>query len=769
MVFDGDYLPSKAATEVERETRREEHKRVGLDMYRNGKVAAAHKELQKAVDVTPVMARELIEELKRMNVRYIVAPYEADAQLAYLERKGIISAVLSEDSDLLVFGTRCLLTKLDQYGDCVEINRQDFTACREINLVGWSDAEFRRMAILSGCDYLRGIPKMGLMKAYRLVRKYKNVEKIIRMVHFDGQFCVPSGYQDAFTRADLTFLHQRIFCPLENRLKMLSDFDDKQPGPLDYIGKDIDQDTAMRVAHGDLHPMTKKPIIIRKSNAISPRTPYSIKYSNGGRVEAEKGQTIESFFKARRTPLAELDPNCFTPSPTQLRVQQEQANATWQSNPVPTSRETTRLMHSVSLPSTSDGSRGYSLENALLPRRASTMPQKRRRLCDQGSDGVDGPLPSKLAGTRSKFFESTALTDSPIVEASRRRRQQRARPMNIWSDDSIEDAMANLPDVGRNAFGNEKRKIPVFQESNDQVEPPKNPTTHPIPQPAEDAVDHIPEISQCSDSSKASNTTRASMSTIATNTTADSVSSMLDASIKSDLTALTRSFMFQPVSSATSSENKWSLAPRQETERNNPTLDRKDAGLLVAPKATTQKLDRAGLKLTQAKHEMALEAPSQHGLNRSDSLTPLGRLGINAFHRARSVLGPAPSNNLNLRENTPAAPSSALNLGNNPQTPPKAMPQQDEQCAEKESESDTVPHEAVSGTGIVNEEHAPHIPRDEDAACLEDQPEARSFKVQGSEDFIVPDSEGSDTASISEEVAPGKRTIDLGRFAFDST
>ena len=62
------------------------------------------------------MARRLIEELKKADIPYVVAPYEADAQMAYLERIGEVSAILSEDSDLLVFGARCLLTKLDQYG-----------------------------------------------------------------------------------------------------------------------------------------------------------------------------------------------------------------------------------------------------------------------------------------------------------------------------------------------------------------------------------------------------------------------------------------------------------------------------------------------------------------------------------------------------------------------------------------------------------------------------------------------------------------------------
>ena len=34
----------------------------------------------------------------------IVAPYEADAQLAYLSLSGIAQLIISEDSDLLCFG-----------------------------------------------------------------------------------------------------------------------------------------------------------------------------------------------------------------------------------------------------------------------------------------------------------------------------------------------------------------------------------------------------------------------------------------------------------------------------------------------------------------------------------------------------------------------------------------------------------------------------------------------------------------------------------------
>ena len=38
------------------------------------------------------------------KIQYIVAPFEADAELAYLSSSGHVDAVLTEDSDLLAYG-----------------------------------------------------------------------------------------------------------------------------------------------------------------------------------------------------------------------------------------------------------------------------------------------------------------------------------------------------------------------------------------------------------------------------------------------------------------------------------------------------------------------------------------------------------------------------------------------------------------------------------------------------------------------------------------
>jgi 5'-3' exonuclease len=45
-----------------------------------------------------------LQACRSKGVDCVVAPYEADAQLAYLSRTGVAQIVITEDSDLILFG-----------------------------------------------------------------------------------------------------------------------------------------------------------------------------------------------------------------------------------------------------------------------------------------------------------------------------------------------------------------------------------------------------------------------------------------------------------------------------------------------------------------------------------------------------------------------------------------------------------------------------------------------------------------------------------------
>lgn len=128
------------------------------------------------------------------NVDVIVSPYEADAQLAFLTNNGLADAVITEDSDLIAFGCAkvshlnlvirkncygidskrlCYLTMImvmlstqfcfkiifkfvAQSGECTIYDKDKLSTCFSGEMSSNFDfAKFRRVCILSGCDYLQ--------------------------------------------------------------------------------------------------------------------------------------------------------------------------------------------------------------------------------------------------------------------------------------------------------------------------------------------------------------------------------------------------------------------------------------------------------------------------------------------------------------------------------------------------------------------------------------------------------------------------------------
>ncbi|RKP24721.1 PIN domain-like protein, partial [Syncephalis pseudoplumigaleata] len=201
-----------------------------------GQSRLAYEHFQRSLDVTPLMARQLIEVLRKENIKYVVAPYEADAQLAYLSLTGVVAAVITEDSDSLVFGCSRVIFKMDQYGYGMEIKRADFASNSGISLHGWTDADFRRWCILSGCDYLKSLPGMGLKRAHKYVKMYKTLDQVLNGVKKDG-FPVTDAYRNSFKEAELTFLHQRVYDMTAQRLRYLTELPaDLSTESIPYLG-----------------------------------------------------------------------------------------------------------------------------------------------------------------------------------------------------------------------------------------------------------------------------------------------------------------------------------------------------------------------------------------------------------------------------------------------------------------------------------------------------------------------------------------------------
>jgi len=243
---------------------RELNKAQALACQRDGDSGSARKFFQKAVDVTPEKARRWMDRLDAEGVAYVVAPYEADAQLAYMSRSKEIAVVISEDSDMLAFGCLRVLFKMDKNGEGDEICLNKLSCAQEFNFSTWSPDKFLSLCILSGCDYLESIPQLGVRSAYDALAKAKDAEAAIRLLRFQNKLDIPKDYEKRFRQAFVTFRYQRVYDRRSRNLSHVNPLPDDILGEfesdLNFLGPSIEPEQVAGVCEGKLHPVTKEPL-----------------------------------------------------------------------------------------------------------------------------------------------------------------------------------------------------------------------------------------------------------------------------------------------------------------------------------------------------------------------------------------------------------------------------------------------------------------------------------------------------------------------------
>ncbi|CAB4256300.1 similar to Saccharomyces cerevisiae YDR263C DIN7 Mitochondrial nuclease functioning in DNA repair and replication [Maudiozyma barnettii] len=342
LVFDGDGVPVKKGTETKRREKRIENKEIAQRLWKSGEKKNAMEYFQKCVDITPSMAKCVIDYCNTNNIKYIVAPFEADPQMVYLENKGLIHGIISEDSDLLVFGCRRLITKLNEFGECIEICRDDFGKLpNKFPLGQLSDEEIRTMVCLSGCDYTDGIPKVGLVTAMKLVSRMRDIKRIVLHIQREGKLKVPRDFLKEYERASYGFLYQRVFCPLSKRIVSFHDIPDtlslssphretistcigsvinKQTHEkmILFNEEDIDHHVHLKQAMGELDPYDyNKPLISRervlqlssKSEIITRHDNAPFKDVTNIKRKRPATKSIDSFFRPTTGPSITVNSN----------------------------------------------------------------------------------------------------------------------------------------------------------------------------------------------------------------------------------------------------------------------------------------------------------------------------------------------------------------------------------------------------------------------------------------------------------------------------
>lgn len=131
------------------------------------------KDRRDADEVTHIMVTECQQLLRLFGLPYITAPMEAEAQCAELVNLGIVDGIVTDDSDVFLFGGTRVYKNM--------FNQAKFVECylssdleKEYSL---DRQKLIRIAHLLGSDYTEGLPNVGPVTALEILSEFETLEQ----------------------------------------------------------------------------------------------------------------------------------------------------------------------------------------------------------------------------------------------------------------------------------------------------------------------------------------------------------------------------------------------------------------------------------------------------------------------------------------------------------------------------------------------------------------------------------------------------------------
>ncbi|CAG8493563.1 14833_t:CDS:2 [Funneliformis mosseae] len=126
------------------------------------------REKRDADSVTQTMISECQKLLQLFGIPYIIAPMEAEAQCAELLRLELVDGIVTDDSDVFLFGGTRVYKNMFNQQKYVELYLlQDLEQHMGINR-----EKLIHLAILLGSDYTEGLPGIGVVSAIEILNEF---------------------------------------------------------------------------------------------------------------------------------------------------------------------------------------------------------------------------------------------------------------------------------------------------------------------------------------------------------------------------------------------------------------------------------------------------------------------------------------------------------------------------------------------------------------------------------------------------------------------
>lgn len=160
------------------------------------------------------ITKKLLDVLK---VPYYDAPMEAECAAADLCKRGLIDAVLTEDTDCLTYGAPIMISKFKpSTGMYTEILHEEV-----INGLGVNTNEFVDLCILCGCDYNKNIPKVGPMTSYELILKHRTIDRIKNETDYNTDILNHVRSRELFRDYERLHVEKIPFCGMPDKVEVI--------------------------------------------------------------------------------------------------------------------------------------------------------------------------------------------------------------------------------------------------------------------------------------------------------------------------------------------------------------------------------------------------------------------------------------------------------------------------------------------------------------------------------------------------------------------
>ncbi|PON35930.1 XPG/Rad2 endonuclease [Trema orientale] len=422
------------------------------------------------------MAHQLIQILRSENIEFVVAPYEADAQLAYMSglqaEQGGISAVITEDSDLIAYGCKAIVFKMDRYGNGEEIQLDNIfdSKARTPSFQNFDKELLTGMCVLAGCDFLPSVPGIGIAKSYAFVSKYRNLDRVLSVLKLEKGTQMPEDYPKSFREALAVFQHAQIYDVDMKKLKHMRPLPEKLlqslDGELDFLGPEVPPSIAIAIAEGNLDPISMEAFDRFPSSKCRP-APIRIHASGQRpRVEVPVVSARESCFvvysqKARESDYTETQNT--VPNETKYTNKVEALQKLVVPSKIHEKMETTAVITNSSskVPNNNPFKRQKSDQTHLNQRMDQVLDATHVEVLDNSTistDNISQEVPESVIASRKRKLEETNLCISEQVSGVTQEENSEVLCVVSESQESVKSKVNKMSGIIKNKISGGKRK-----------------------------------------------------------------------------------------------------------------------------------------------------------------------------------------------------------------------------------------------------------------------------------------------------------------------